>query len=295
MKCPTRYIAILLFVLWTSCADGFAPPRKRSSIAHLSSKDAPRHRIAPVSLQVVEPSVVEASFVFHESSMFEESFVESVVTLPAVWSAAIMVTLVGLMETWEKAVHFAHEITPPPVRAVLDDLIGEISNLGFIGLVLTFLLSNLALGETVGEVSKHYLGNEEALLENLHFWHQTFFQAAVTFCFSAAVMVLQVIRTVKEVSDLAEEQIRKHRDRPDSDELAMEEYESLLKLQHSDETESIFRHELTLTQEERGAEALIIRARLEREFNLPRDFRIEQAIEYSLSGGNVNFFKIKPT
>jgi hypothetical protein len=108
-------------------------------------------------------------------------------------------------------------------------------------------------------------------------------------------MVLQVIRTVKEVSDLAEDQIRKQGNRSDSDELAMEEYESLLKLQHVDETESVLWHELTLTQEERGAEALIIRARLEREFNLPRHFRIEQAIEYAVSGERVNFFKIRPT
>eukprot|EP00544_Gedaniella_sp_CCMP2646_P000417 CAMPEP_0202509580 /NCGR_PEP_ID=MMETSP1361-20130828/52847_1 /ASSEMBLY_ACC=CAM_ASM_000849 /TAXON_ID=210615 /ORGANISM="Staurosira complex sp., Strain CCMP2646" /LENGTH=547 /DNA_ID=CAMNT_0049143807 /DNA_START=319 /DNA_END=1963 /DNA_ORIENTATION=- len=234
-------------------------------------------------LTAVDPTIVQASVVAVESSMFEESFVESVVSLPAVWSAAVMVTLVGLLEAWEKALHFARDVTPPAVQKVLDDLVGEISSLGFIGLVLTFLLSKLALGDVVGGISKRYLGNEEALLEDFHFWHETFFQCAITFCVSAAVMVLQVIRTVKEVSDLAEDQIRKQGNRSGSDELAMEEYESLLKLQHADETESVLWHELTLTQEERGAEALIIRARLEREFNLPRHFRIEQAIEYAVS------------
>lgn len=301
----------LLLVASQQYADAFAPVYKnRVPLPCLSSiqrqhHGAPLHVVDPTMvsmlasgspiLTAVDPTIVQASVVAVESSMFDESFVESVVSLPAVWSAAVMVTLVGLLEAWEKTIHFAREVTPPAVQKVLDDLVGEISSLGFIGLVLTFLLGKLALGDVVGDVSKHYLGNEETLLQDFHFWHETFFQCAITFCVSAALMVLQVIRTVKQVSDLAEDQIRKQANRLDSDELAMEEYESLLKLQHADETESVLRHELTLTQEERGAEALIIRARLEREFNLPRDFRIEQAIEYAVSGERVNFFKIRPT
>jgi hypothetical protein len=307
----TVCIFFLCLLLASQCAQAFVPlhetgaPFASLSFIQRQHYITPLHVVDPTMasmlasgsplLTAVDPTIVQASVVAVESSMFEESFVESVVSLPAVWSAAVMVTLVGLLEAWEKALHFARDVTPPAVQKVLDDLVGEISSLGFIGLVLTFLLSKLALGDVVGGISKHYLGNEEALLEDFHFWHETFFQCAITFCVSAAVMVLQVIRTVKEVSDLAEDQIRKQGNRSDSDELAMEEYESLLKLQHVDETESVLWHELTLTQEERGAEALIIRARLEREFNLPRHFRIEQAIEYAVSGERVNFFKIRPT
>lgn len=319
----SRLTVALLSCILTTTADAFMP---RTGMEVPSSSQAnqrrlsfpldvpntrrgiPLHLLDPAVVQAsmnagsaasvlaADPTVVQASAMAVESNMLEESFVESVVALPAVWSAAVMVTLVGLLEAWEKTMHYARTVTPPAVRKVLDDLVGEVSSLGFIGLVLTFVLSKLALGDAVGEVSRYYLGNEEALLEDFHFWHETFFQAAITFCFSAAVMVLQVIRTVKEVSDLAEEQLRKHKEGSDEadDEVAMEEYESLLKLQHPDETESVLRHELTLTQAERGAEALIIRARLEREFNLPANFRIEQAIEYALSGDRVNFFKIKP-
>ena len=104
-------------------------------------------------LTAVDPTIVQASVVAVESSMFEESFVESVVSVPAVWSAAVMVTLVGLLEAWEKFLHFARDVTPPAVQKVLDDLVGEISSLGFIGLVLTFLLSKLALGDVVGGIA----------------------------------------------------------------------------------------------------------------------------------------------
>jgi hypothetical protein len=100
------------------------------------------------------------------------AWVDVLVHSPVFWSSAVMVTIVGLLAGWDALVEYAKEATPKSVEPVIEKILGEMGSLGFIGIVISFLLNKFALGEQVARLSTEYLSDEHVLLETFEFLHE---------------------------------------------------------------------------------------------------------------------------
>jgi hypothetical protein len=257
-------------------------------------------------------------------------FFHQLIENPVTWSVLVMLTIVSLLMAWEAAVETARERTPPVVQQVVDRILGEMGGLGFIGLFLSIALNKqIGLGHAVGQLSEHFLGDEELLIERFEFIHQLFFQTAMIYFATAAYMIIRVLNTIQKVSCITEETLVNTREGknpemaskladvlgvlgsfrlPANEETVVDgaigeqikrpvancEAVAMLQIQESGKKTRPWQRELFLTMEERGAEVLVLRERLLFEMNLPETFRIETYLEKVFTRNKLDIIEISP-
>ena len=52
---------------------------------------------------------------------------------PVLWSMAVMLSIVALLQAWEEAIHKTRKTLPDTLMPVVDSMLAEVSGLGFIG------------------------------------------------------------------------------------------------------------------------------------------------------------------
>jgi hypothetical protein len=220
------------------------------------------------------------------------SFVDSLLHIPATWSVGVMLTIVGLLYIWEVGVEWAREKTPKTLRPVIESMLGEISGLGFIGLILGAFLH--PFGRVIGQLSEEYLGEEEVLLETFEFLHSAFFEVGIAFFLIVGVMVKQVVDELYQLQNLSDIAITEEGTcTATTDKLAdilgakpisaggctaeLSDIDALDRLVKNEK--SPMWRELELTQLERGAECLLVRQRMIERNNFDESFRVEYYFE----------------
>lgn len=270
----------------------------------------------PVVAVSMQAASLDDSFLV-SSSQFPVSLIEN----PVTWSVLIMLTIVGLLLTWETLIGEAREKTPPAVRVVIDRILSEMGGLGFIGILLSTLLNKqVGLGDAMAGLSEHFLGDEEILIESFEFLHEVFFQAAIVYFATVSFMIVRMLETITQITTITEETIRRASlaeapDRAVQETLAdvlgsqtlpakdaavnekglpMEEYEAMLCLEDARQSTPPWVREVSLSLEERGAEILVIRERLIREMSLPKTFKIQTYLERVFAQNKLDVVDISP-
>jgi len=123
---------------------------------------------------------------------------------PEFWSVAIMLSIVGLLYSWEQTIHVTRKILPKTLLPVIDSMLGEMGGLGFIGLFLGIFVTGGPLGNIIAEASEHYLGDEEILLETFEFLHTAFFEVGIGFFAIAGFVVYKVLKQVESITSVSE-------------------------------------------------------------------------------------------
>jgi hypothetical protein len=244
-----------------------------------------------------------------------QSIINTIVHNPTFWSFNVMLVIVGLLYSWEQFVEYAKEETPAPIIPVIEKMLGEMGGLGFIGLVLSALLNQAALGEVVGDISEKFLGEKDILLESFEFLHETFFQAAIAFFATSAFIIVRVLWSFQAIFDLTAEEekmqvsyaVASILDAPTIEKAArvgrfldQDNPDCLVQMQDGfmeecmvEQSNPVLR-ELTLSPEARGAEILVIRERLKQEFNLSDDFEIRTYLENTFASCKLDLVEISP-
>ena len=156
------------------------------------------HHATSEAAAVATSSSMSALHVVEESGILQSS---------EFWSVVVMLSLIGLLFTWETFVETTREKLPKTLMPVVDSMLAEMGGLGFIGLFLSVAVTgNGPLGILIGQVSEEWLGNEEVLLETFEFLHTAFFEVGIAFFAISGLMVASVlgqIQSLAEVSKLA--------------------------------------------------------------------------------------------
>lgn len=202
-----------------------------------------------------------------------------------------MLSIVALLYVWEELVKSAREKLPPTLLPVVDSMLGEMGGLGFIGLFLGVFVTDGPLGSLVGEISEHFLGDEEVLLESFEFLHTAFFEVGVGFFLISGFTVAKVLNKISSLQDFSREVF----DRNADGNVCLEELADVLQVDtvsvdldgDGDLTQEeisqalrvaprpTFLEELSITEEQCKAEALVVRERFLRTCFVSPDFRIE--------------------
>lgn len=232
-----------------------------------------------------------------------------------------MMVIVGLLYGWEQFVEYAKEEAPAPIIPVIEKILGEMGGVGFIGLVISVLLNQAALGETVGDISEQFLGEKDILLESFEFLHETFFQAAIAFFATSAFIIVRVLWSFQAIFELTDEddvmsssecdsvsrKVASILDAPtiekatrvgrfleqDNPECVVDMDDSFAEECMVEQRNPVWR-ELKLSPKARGAEILVIRERLKKEFNLSDDFQIRTYLENAFASCNLDLVEISP-
>lgn len=221
--------------------------------------------------------------------------IDTILASPTFWSISIMITIVGLLLTWENSVHTLRVKLPPVLTPVVDSMLGEIGGLGFIGLVLDiFATSNpdRGIGGIISSISEEFLGERELLLESFEALHKDFFEVGIAFFIVMGAVVYAVLTKINLLSDFSLLTLDKDGD----GEVCLEELADSLGVESvlvdsngdgvlSDDEISLAQQqtknrglldEATLSIEERAAEILLIRRNFLDQHQLPNTFKIER-------------------
>ena len=278
-----RFQRLMALVVLTAGVGAFVVQPRSVSLARnpavisqpsefLASNRAPSH-----SLEATEPLSL--------------GFLELLPHSPICWSSAIMLSIVALLFTWEETVKSAREKLPATLMPVVDSMLAEMGGLGFIGLFLGVLVTDGPLGALVGEISEHFLGDEEILLESFEFLHTAFFEVGVGFFLISGFTVAKVLEKINSLQDFS----RAVFDTDENGNVCLEELADVLEVQtltvdldgngaHMDEKVSqalrstprpTLYEQLFVTSKQVKAEALVVRERFLRTCGVPPDFRIE--------------------
>jgi len=256
-------------------------------------------------LKSVSPSIIQSSTYFHSRSstrlynhhheVIINGPLDLLLSTPEFWSAAIMLTIVGLLLAWEESVLTLREKLPTALLSVVDSMLAEMGGLGFIGLFLAVVVTDGPLGDIIGELSERFLGEEEILLETFEFLHQAFFEVGIGFFTIAGVTVYAVLKEIQKLSEISELAL----DTDGDGEVSLEELADALDVQslivdadgdgeitEEEVTDALRRSqrigildEISMTPEEMCSEALVIRERIILERGLPESFLIEKYFE----------------
>jgi hypothetical protein len=210
---------------------------------------------------------------------------------PIFWSTSIMLSIVALLYTWEEAVIEARERLPPALMPVVDKMLAEMGGLGFIGLFLGVVVTDGPLGAMVGDISEHFLGDEEILLESFEFLHTAFFEVATLFFVIAGLTVATVINKINKLQAVSKAIF----DRDQDGKVSLEELADILRVDSlqvdldkdgpvsPEEIEQALRtaqkdtlwEEITMSTRQIKAEALVVRERFIETCRVSPNFRIE--------------------
>jgi hypothetical protein len=108
-----------------------------------------------------------------------------------------MSSIVALLYIWEECIKVSRETLPATLAPVVDSMLAEMGGLGFIGLFLGVVVTGGPLGQVVADLSEHYLGNEEILLESFEFLHDAFFEVGVGFFVVSGLTVAKVLKRLE--------------------------------------------------------------------------------------------------
>jgi hypothetical protein len=120
------------------------------------------------------------------------------------WSVFLMLVLVGLLTVWEQGVKNLQQTLPQPLRPVINSVLGEMGGLGFIGLLLSTLVTNNVVGEWLEHAGEATLHDSEILVETFEFLHTAFFQVGMTFFGVAALLVLRSLRQLAILDEVTQ-------------------------------------------------------------------------------------------
>lgn len=215
-----------------------------------------------------------------------------------VWSNLVMLSIVGLLVTWEELVKTVRKSLPDALLPVIESMLAEISGLGFVGLFLSAVVTGTGgiLGHVIEEISEHFLGDGEILLESFEFLHTAFFEVGIAFFVVSGVVVGAVLAEIQELSSISLLCL----DTDGDGEVSLDELADALSVQSivvdADGDGDITDEEMTdalrkaqktslwsqisKTNEEIISEALVVREQLLLKFKLPDSFEIERYFEY---------------
>mmetsp|Transcript_11970 Transcript_11970/g.18255 ORF Transcript_11970/g.18255 Transcript_11970/m.18255 type:complete len:560 (-) Transcript_11970:1710-3389(-) len=200
------YLASLLLLRLKPC-NGFISPAS-PLIFKTAHSNVEITKISPTTILRSHHAVSGAAEHAAETTLNLPPFLDSFIHMPELWSLLVMLSLVGLLLTWEESVKTVRELLPETLMSVVDSMLGEMGGLGFIGLFLSVVVNSEVGGETIGKLSETFLGDEEILLENFEFLHQAFFQVGIGFFLLAGATVWKLVTKMdrlKKISILAME------------------------------------------------------------------------------------------
>lgn len=114
-----------------------------------------------------------------------------------------MLSIIGLLYTWEEAIHLTRKKVPQPLQPIVDSMLIEMGSLGFIGLFLSIAVINGPLEHAMSEISETFLGDEEILIESFEFLHTAFFETAIAFFAIAGITVWKTIKKIESLEDVS--------------------------------------------------------------------------------------------
>ena len=215
---------------------------------------------------------------------------EPVLPIP-IGSSLIMLTIVGLLYTWETTVEFIREKSPSEILPVFESILAEMGGLGFIGLILQTVGGSNR--EFLHETSVTLFGEEDILLESFEFLHSAFFQVGVAFFLAVGVMVVIGLQKLDEIKTIQELQT-------DEQGFCTATPEKLIKYLPVDSGEKRSNclvdlwNEITMSTEERAAKTLLMRHRLVHQFALSNSFRIEKYVQNSFARNLLEISELSP-
>ena len=262
-----------------------------------SSKELRNQRLKVMPVVDLDSQPLTTFLLNHAEEAVGEGGAPSFLTGKAVlWTVGVQGIIVGLLYLWETSVETIREKIPKALLPVVESMLGEIGGLGFIGLVLGMVLDSS--GRLIEEISEEFLNDGEALVGTFEHLHEVYFQVGIgyfLFCGYVVNKILGKINQLRELeslgldsngvckankakmaSILGSTDIR----RKSKDGKIASDSEILLGL--SKQPLDLVR-QLLLTEEERGAEALLLREYTMRRESLPNSFRIEKYLELAFA------------
>lgn len=235
---------------------------------------------------------------------------EHVFRYSLVWSMVVMLTIVGLLLAWEEAVHMIRHSLPQALTPVVDSILAEMGGLGFIGLFLHTAVMGGILEPYIEQISEEFLGESDTLVETFEFLHEVFFQVGVGFFFVSGVAVGEVLLEIKRLGEISQTAL----DTDGDGEVTLEELADALHVEaivvdanndgeiDDEEITAALRQAqrstlwemFTMTQAQVGAEVLVMRERLLRQFNLPNTFEIEKYFELTFGKNLEEMVEMSP-
>ena len=211
-------------------------------------------------------------------------------------SAAILLTIVGLLYGWETTVAYFRKTVPGTLKPVLESILGEMGGLGAIGLIISTFLPPLK--ESLEEISIFFFGEADAALETFEFLHQAVFQVGVAFFLAAGAMVVVGLAKLDEINDIESLQ----RD-PNTGYCTVTTADRLVEflptiqiMTSIEELPSIdMLAEIQMGKEERAAKTLLLRSRVMEVYDdLPPNFRVEDYISRAFATNLLELVELSP-
>ena len=215
----------------------------------------------------------------------------------AVGSATILLSIIGLLYTWEKSVNYFRKSVPDTLQPVLESILGEMGGLGAIGLIISTFLPPLR--EQLEEISTFFFAEPEAALETFEFLHQAVFQVGVSFFLAAGAMVIVGLAKLDEINQIEEIQVD-----PTTGVCTATTAESLIdfldgsnvEVEATDKLPKLdLIQEIQMEKEERAAKVLLLRNRvMDIHRDLPPTFRVEDYISRAFATNLLELVEFSP-
>ena len=196
---------VLILVATSRGAYAFAPMATRVSTSSAKSKPSqPSFQsvfMDPQSFPMCPRASSHLNLGLDDAA--EYGMLGSVLHAPEFWSSIIMLSIIGLLYTWEEAIHLTRKKVPQPLQPIVDSMLIEMGSLGFIGLFLSIAVINGPLEHAMSEISETFLGDEEILIESFEFLHTAFFETAIAFFAIAGITVWKTIKKIESLEDVS--------------------------------------------------------------------------------------------